>query len=257
MYHLHNVFCSNGPYVRREPWDAIVVGVGGTGAFVAESLCRLLPKSTGIVLVDLDRVEEQNLTRQNFFQDEIGKFKSEALAERLSNKYDRLIGYSTYPIAQTNLTGRSLLIGCVDNGLARIDIADRMNNSTTWWVDVGNGENYGQILIGNSDHAEFSNDTQTCFRLPHALFQRPELRLQLPPTPQLACEEVAADQGPTINQVMASLTIEVVRRLVLGTCPWMQLLVDMEHGTMTSVMADPGIIKRMFKTKRKDLVVMH
>ena len=28
-----------------------------------------------------------------------------------------------------------------------------------WWVDAGNAENYGQILIGNTDRAIFDGDT--------------------------------------------------------------------------------------------------
>ena len=39
--------------------------------------------------------------------------------------------------------------------------------------------------------------------------------------------------GPTINQMMASLVLQVVRRMVAGTCPFMGLYLDMEQGTVT------------------------
>lgn len=46
----------------------VIVGVGGTGGFVAESMCRLMIGSRStITLVDPDRVEPHNLLRQNFF----------------------------------------------------------------------------------------------------------------------------------------------------------------------------------------------
>lgn len=101
----------------------MVVGCGGTGAYVAESLCRLLPHEAKLVLVDHDRVEERNLIRQNFFKRDVGKVKSEALALRLAMKYDRPVAYSIYPISMTAVTGSGILIGCVDNGIARRDIA--------------------------------------------------------------------------------------------------------------------------------------
>ena len=41
------------------------------------------------------------------------------------------------------------------------------------------------------------------------------------------------DQDPTINQMMASLVIQIVRRMVAGTCPFMGLYLDMELGTVT------------------------
>jgi tRNA A37 threonylcarbamoyladenosine dehydratase len=77
---------------------ALVVGCGGTGGFVAEGLARILPEDWNIVLQDYDRVEEKNLCRQNFFAGDLGKFKSQALAERLSTNYHRPIGYRVFPL---------------------------------------------------------------------------------------------------------------------------------------------------------------
>jgi len=68
----------------------VVVGCGGTGGFVAEGLCRLLPKEETLLLVDHDRVEPHNLRRQNFFDGDVGKFKSQALAERLRSEERRV-----------------------------------------------------------------------------------------------------------------------------------------------------------------------
>jgi len=84
MYSLDNSF-------TRGVWTALVAGCGGTGGYAAEGLARLLPSNAKIVLVDFDRVEEQNLIRQNFFREDIGKYKSITLAERLTQKFDRPI----------------------------------------------------------------------------------------------------------------------------------------------------------------------
>ena len=77
-YYLDNAFLLDNPWIT-------VVGCGGTGGFVAEGLCRLFQgREATIVLVDHDRVEPHNLLRQNFYAEDVGKFKSQALADRLA-----------------------------------------------------------------------------------------------------------------------------------------------------------------------------
>jgi hypothetical protein len=83
--------------MERNP-TIVVVGVGGTGSLVSDGLCRLL-KGTDITLLldDFDIVEEHNLYRQNFYAGDVGKFKSQVIAERLARQYGRPIGYSVFP----------------------------------------------------------------------------------------------------------------------------------------------------------------
>ena len=89
-YYLDNAFLLDNPWIT-------VVGCGGTGGFVAEGLCRLFQgRAATIVLVDHDRVEPHNLLRQNFYAEDVGRFKSQALADRLARAYRRPVGYSVY-----------------------------------------------------------------------------------------------------------------------------------------------------------------
>ena len=55
------------------------------------------------------------------------------------------------------------------------------------------------------------------------------------------------DQDPTINQMMASLVLQVVRRMVAGTCPFMGLYLDMEQGTVTPSYATPETVARVVR----------
>jgi hypothetical protein len=247
VYTLASRLPDNGEYYIS------VIGCGGTGSFVAEGLCRILPERARLVLIDFDRVEERNLIRQNFTEDDLGKVKSEALALRLAHKYRRAIAYSTVPVHMTEFK-RGLVIGCVDNGLARQDIArkykpDPYGGFHHWWVDAGNGENYGQILIGNYDVAAFRENKFVALPLP--TMQQPALLNQIPPV--LDCAQIA-EQGPTINQGMAFLVVEVVRRLIDESCPWMQLYLDIENGTLRPVFATPEAARETFgKRKVKEI----
>jgi hypothetical protein len=244
MYRLSNDF-------SNRHFTVTVVGCGGTGGFAAESLCRLLPRNSDLVLVDHDRVEERNLIRQSFLREDLGQFKSEILAYRLARKFDRQVGYSTLPVALTELASPGLIIGCVDNGLARRDIArvvKDIHHEQSWWVDAGNGENYGQVLIGNTDVASSCLPINGVYhQLPLPTIQKPELLNQAPKA--RGCAEVAEEQGPTINLMMAAVVAEVVRQLIAGTCPWVQLYIDMETGTVVPVLATPEIVKSLSKRK--------
>lgn len=253
MYKLDSSFAGSH-------FTVTVIGCGGTGGFAAEGLCRLLPARADLVLVDHDQVEERNLSRQNFSREDLGNFKSEALARRLAHRYGRPVAYSTYPVALAEVKVPGLVIGCVDNGLARKDIAERVKHAlfppygyVSWWVDAGNGENYGQLLIGNTVRgAAFDSEKGVCHALPLPTLQKPELLAQAPPQEQ-DCVQIA-EQGPTINQAMASVVVEVVRRLIEGDCPWIQLYLDLEAGTLHSVLATPEVVESITGIKKRKLV---
>ena len=252
----------------------LLVGCGGTGSFVAEGLCRLLINSDiPLILVDPDRVEPHNLVRQQFFSGDVGKFKSQALAERLSRQYGRTIGYSVYPylpdLAHKDLGGglhtmaaQGLIIGCVDNVAARRSIAESLNYGN-WWLDAGNGYSSGQVLIGNTnvvDHLEgcFDEENQEVYALPKPTLQLPSL-LAPPTRPAGAnrdCAEAVMDeeQSPLINQSMAVLMLEFVHRFLQGRLSWMGAYLDMEAGTLQTVPADPKIVARMLRVKVDTLV---
>lgn len=243
MYTLDNAFTA------RNQYSIVIVGCGGTGGFVAEGLSRIIPREVPLVLVDPDRVEERNLERQNFFWEDLGKLKSEALALRLSRKFHRAIAYSTLPVGMTPLDCNCLVIGCVDNGPARRDIArhfyGRCSHLPAWWIDSGNDQNSGQILIGNRPGPPQYQDNRF-YSLPLPTQQRPELLRQ--PRPARGCAEMAA-QGQTINQSMAALVIEVVRRLITGSCPWIQLYLDMNLGTLQPVFVTPEVVEDLVRHK--------
>ena len=234
MYKLSNKFIERRFYV-------CVVGCGGTGGYASESLCRLLPQHATLILIDHDRVEERNLVRQNFISSELGGFKSEVLAKRLSQRFDRGVGFSTLPVSMVSLPTPGLIIGCVDNGIARRDIAKQVSLSFTtnsytypsWWVDAGNGDNYGQVIIGNGNTVAFDErDPECCYELPLPSIKRPDL-LKQAPQPQSCAEN--DEQNPTINLVMAALLVDVVRRILEGTCSWSQVYLDLELGALTPV----------------------
>ena len=253
----------------------VVVGCGGTGSLVAEGLCRLLINSDlTLMLVDFDRVEPHNLLRQNFFSGEVGKFKSQALAERLSRQYGRKIGYSVMPYERDlfdepmgagmyHKAMSLIIIGCVDTAEARHSIADSMNaNFNNWWLDAGNGHHSGQVLLGNTQDIgrlkeSFDLDSHTVSKLPLPSLQLPALLI--PPVEKAKprdCAEAIEDdeQSPTINQAMAMLVVDFMYRLLTGRLTNIGAYIDLDAVTLQIVRATPATVARMCGLKIKEMM---
>ncbi|MDD5411129.1 MAG: ThiF family adenylyltransferase [Methylobacter sp.] len=225
----------------------VVVGCGGTGSFLAEGLCRLLEGCANpIVLIDPDHIEQHNLIRQNFYSKELGMFKCQALAERLSRQYGRKICYSPWPfewdfsrslVQSLHRNNRKLVVfGCVDNASARQAIAHKWNNGD-WWIDAGNGKKSGQILVGNIskdnsyifEYRERLKEDEVQF-LPIPSYQQPDLLIPVPgeDKPRDCAQAVIEDeQSPLINQMMATLALDIFDRLRTNTLSWMGLYVNL------------------------------
>ena len=152
--------------------------------------------------------------------------------------------------------GNSLLIGCADNAAARRAMAEDLpGDPRRWLIDAGNDTNWGQVLIGNVADRDFGDEQafveETCYLLPAATVQRPDLLTAVsttPPDVDCAAALDLTDQNPTINQMMVSLALQVVHRMVAGTCPFMGLYLDMEQGTVTPTYATPETVERLVRS---------
>lgn len=260
------------PHRYEHEATIVLVGCGGTGAFLADAIGRLLiGRAARLFLVDHDRVEAHNTMRQAFERREVGRFKAEVLAGRLARRYGREVGYSTIPYdpdTHAALFGEgpsalSLLVGAVDNAAARRALATTLARpawyggygrppARVWLLDCGNARNSGQLLLGNAADPEalrgaFSPATGRCTALPAPHLQRPDLLVNPPepaPRPAPDCAEaiIAGDQGPTVNQVVAALAAGYVEKLLAGTCGWMASYFDLDDGTLRCVAAEPRAV---------------
>jgi molybdopterin/thiamine biosynthesis adenylyltransferase len=159
--------------------DIVVVGCGGNGSRIVNLLAQQMYSNKSIqkvYLIDDDKVEVKNLTRQLFYEFEVGEFKSQALADRYNMLYDLKI----IPInlkfdigigkidrfSQNNL----VIFDCVDNKAGRESIEryfknysdnilfasiakDYLNNNKFKSITViscGNQKDHGQVHVGHA-----------------------------------------------------------------------------------------------------------
>lgn len=97
--------------------NCMVVGCGGIGSWTAIQLALLGVRK--IILVDMDKIESSNLNRQFFNEDDVGKYKVEALATKI-NHMNSTIKYEefTQPIESLNdeeFKNLHFVFDCLDN----------------------------------------------------------------------------------------------------------------------------------------------
>lgn len=261
----------------------VLVGVGGTGGYLAEHIARLALHhrlDARLTLVDFDRVEEHNVFRQPFAPADVGAYKAQVLFERLG-AYPIELGYRVTPYdAEGMFEGlfgggdewdACFLVGAVDNPLARHELAETLRVATQhdwsrrapsriWYLDCGNAAEDGQLLLGNALTADqlreaFARDDSDwrCTALPAPTVQAPEL-LSAPaktlpgPVPEgmdCALAQALGEQGPAINTVMAALAKATLSSLLEGRCAWRRVILNLADGQLRYTPADPADCARL------------
>ena len=236
-----------------------VIGCGGTGSALAETLCRMLTGTAArLTLVDPDEVEPHNLLRQNFLHQDLGRPKAQALAERLSQQYQRPIGYSLNDVRHLIRDGEpspwDLTICCVDNALARAAVHQSAHLGS-WILDTGNGREQGQVLLGNISreaHLSWQNSQPTsyfadglCLALPAPATQLPELLVPGGDEGHHRDRDCAqaillSEQSPLVNQAVALAAAQFVYKLFTNACRSMAVYLDLNRGTVATVPATPA-----------------
>jgi len=292
---------AGGTRTGQLTWDAqiVLVGVGGTGAFLAEQIARLFRGwRIDLTLVDPDVVERHNVARQNFLPRDVGETKVLALGHRLRPFFPaggarasrlRLRAAPFGPGDLAPLPGATMLrlvVGAVDNPMARLAIAralggwegddagDDAGNPDDrgetvraergwWWLDLGNGRSFGQVVLGNALHraglrGAYEAGTGRCLALPAASLRYPALlRADQSGEDALDCAEriLRGEQSATINAAVAGAAATMLERLADGELDYAGILLDQARGTMRPLSLDPDRLGAEFGLRPEELVV--
>lgn len=238
-----------------------LIGCGGTGSWLAPTVARLarlikdrFHKDVHVVFWDPEKVEEENIYRQNFCFAEVGRYKAEALAGRYGLAWGIDITPRTKPFERHSgedyaRGSLKVLIGCVDNATARNEIAHCYrgwdSTPTLWWLDCGNGKAHGQVLFGagTKPPADPFVLAGYCNWIPWPATRWPGILEDMPMSSKkdeegLSCAVLAMknDQGLAINQRIAAEAGDyLVRMLITGDLRKIETFIDLESGTTRSV----------------------
>lgn len=147
------------------PISISVIGAGGNGSFILSRLARIdyalkNINNQGLFIksFDDDRVEYNNIGRQNFLPNDVGEIKSSRLITKINHSFYH--NWKAYPIkvnANDNRLKANIIITCVDNAKFRVDLCKTLkelkhrqiddNNTVYYWLDLGNAKNTGQYIL--------------------------------------------------------------------------------------------------------------
>ena len=215
------------------PISILLVGCGGTGSHIAQSLARLAyhvrergGPALSLTFLDGDTVEPKNVGRQLFSLADVGRNKAQVLATRLSAVFGLRI--SAIPEMLTNQVGGfadeyGVVVGAVDGPEGRRAI-EHLLAWEGWrlWLDAGNERHDGQVAVGNATTPGRLANAFTlpgvCSALPAPSLTYPDLLADAPPEPVAACADamLADAQSLMVNQAMASVVGQYLYQIVIG-----------------------------------------
>lgn len=224
--------------LRRRVVTIDLAGVGGTGSLLLPELARLHIALQGmqhpglhVTVWDPDYVSEPNIGRTVFGPSDLFHSKSETITTRVNVTYGLMWRSQPeayqHPYWHVERRGAppDVVITAVDRLRPRADLYRQMLHSNAapprYWMDLGNGEETGQVILGEPDwlgdllegctNPGRKERLRTVVDLFPDMLERAELEEDEPDSCSLA--GALARQALPINRHMATWGFELLWRL--------------------------------------------
>ena len=252
---------------RGQPLRVLIVGAGGNGSAVLLGLpylhqaMKVWGHAGGIhvMLADGDMVSKTNCIRQPFASADVGLNKAVVLINRVNLFWG--LRWQAHPehfhkdSLRANSAGPHLIIGCVDTRAARqaiLSAVTRANDSTAYWLDLGNNASSGQYVLGQPLN---SANRRSAARLRTVAELYPEIvdaEAGEDPLPSCSTAEALERQEPFINHVLATSALAMLARLFhYGTLTHHGAFYNASNGRMSVLGIDPALWKKIQRRTRK------
>jgi PRTRC genetic system ThiF family protein len=244
-----------------QPLRVLIVGAGGNGSAMLLGMPYLHQAmrvwghvgGLDVMLVDGDLVSKTNCVRQPFAAADVGLNKATVLINRVNLFWG--LGWQAHPehfhkdSLRTSSAAPHLIIGCVDTRAARQSILSavtRANDSTIYWLDLGNNAGSGQYVLGQPLNAA---NRRSAARLRTVTELYPEIadaETGEDPLPSCSAAEALERQEPFINQVLATSALAMLARLFrYGVLAHHGAFYSAETGRMAVLPVDPRMWERI------------
>ena len=213
---------------KKELYDIIVIGAGGTGSFFSKELSRYLYKNDhklcNLILVDGDTIEKKNMSRQAFMEEDVGQKKSVVLAEAYNAAFDlnwQAVGeYLTTQKSLKELISqqhyynhKTIIVGCVDNHACRL-LCEKVflsERKDIFYLDSANEFSSGEVVFARKE------DNKVLSPVRSQIF--PDvLKGDLRNVTELSCEELnnASPQHIAVNMLAGNILLSEVCNILEG-----------------------------------------
>lgn len=237
----------------RQAVSVTVIGAGGTGSALIPRLMQLHfamlelghPAGLKVTLWDDDVVSKSNIGRQCFFPADVGQHKASLLINRHNVAWGTEWRAVTRKLNSRDQIEPDIIIGCVDSRKGRAAILEAVRSSHCYYIDSGNGEDSGQVVLG-----EILSPHSISPRLPHVADLFPEMvDVALDATddrPSCSVAEALQKQSLVINNAMAQEIFNLLWMLFRhGKLDYTGRFVNLKTGVSNPIRADTEVWKRM------------
>jgi len=206
-----------------------LVGVGGSGSPMLENIIKLsllleeMGMDMSISIFDDDVVSSASVGRTKFAYADIGISKVDILASRYSMFFGVDIDANPRKFDVSRDTGEfDLIVSCTDSAKFRVELGQLSGSmfddyvSDTLWLDMGNDEKSGQIILGHL----FNKVHSSVLRLPNVydLYGKELEDKASNEVERDSCTllEATASQSIAINSSVATAALALLNELFVG-----------------------------------------
>lgn len=248
----------------RNPKIAII-GAGGTGSQVITGIARLvyaLREIHGthieVSVYDPDSVSTANVGRQLFSPSDVGQNKAQIIVQRI-NAY---FGYAWTAYSESYRGNEldyttNIIVSCVDSRAARAAIYDGLKHHQKYWMDLGNTNHSGQVILGNTDYSTSSwRKRQKYCLLPTVADLFPEIIddsiTESDDIPSCSLAHALEKQDLMVNQTVATHAVELLWQLLRhGELSHHGVFFNTQRFSSQPLPIDPDNWKRLLKSAKK------
>lgn len=242
---------------RMKAVRVLVVGAGGSGSHVVADLAVLHqslldfghPGGLDVTVMDGDAVSEANVGRARFYAADVGVNKAQVIVNRVNLCHGlgwKAVSRVLTANERTTTRGFDLVIGCVDTRLSRRTILAAFggdNWKKTLYLDLGNGEFDGQVILGELGGRE-------SHRLPTVIDLFPELldpaSDPTDPGPSCSRREALLKQSAFVNKAASMHAMSLLANLFRqGYLDHHGLFFDLKSGRAVPLAVNPTGWARM------------
>ena len=142
-----------------------------------------------------------------------------------------------------------MIIGCVDTRAARqaiVSAVTRANDSTVYWLDLGNNASSGQYVLGQPLNAANRRNAARLRTVAELYPEIADAEAGEDPLPSCSAAEVLERQEPFINQVLETSAQAMLARLFrYGTLTHHSAFYNASTGRMSAVPCDLDLWKNI------------
>nr|WP_301334101.1 PRTRC system ThiF family protein [Vibrio agarivorans] len=219
-----------------------VIGCGGTGSFIVDSLIgldtalkQLGHQGLSVRMFDGSNVTPTNLIRQKFLPFQVGENKAKALEFIANSLHEKdFVAVPEYFNISNKYNNEvhtaDLIITCVDKPSVRYALS-QLNNADTMWLDCGNGRSSGNVVLGDMKPKPQKALPNICDLYDYSQLSDADSEVK-----SCSAEQSISRQEFGVNQHCASHAISILWNLVRnGTIDHHGVHFDLKAGTVDPI----------------------